>query len=301
MNHNMSNMNAENDASELTPLPGNHWDLVIRPRGRWFDLHMADVWRYRDLVYMFVRRDFVAKYKQTILGPAWFIIQPLLTTIVFVVVFGNIANLSTDTLPKMLFYLSGNILWMYFSAVLVATSNTFVGNAHLFGKVYFPRLAVPLSLACSHLLTFGLQFVFFMCFWLFYVLRGAEIQLTPVAFLFPLLVLIMASLALGMGILFSAMTTKYRDLRFLLEFGVRLAMYATPVIFPLSSITGGRMRLVLLANPITPIIEVFRLGFLGQGTLHWGWLAYSAGFALVSLVLGIVIFNRVERTFMDTV
>ncbi len=291
----------EQNANGITPLPDEQWDLVIRPRGRWFDLHLADVWRYRDLVYMFVRRDFVSKYKQTILGPAWFIIQPLLTTIVFAVVFGNIANLSTDQLPKMLFYLSGNVLWMYFSAVLVATSNTFVGNAHLFGKVYFPRLAVPVSLAISHLLTFGLQFLFFLGFWAFYSLRGAAIQMTAAVLLFPALVVIMAGLALGCGILFSALTTKYRDLRFLLEFGVRLAMYATPVIFPLSSITGGRLRLVLLANPMTPIIEVFRLGFLGQGTLHWGWLAYSSGFALLSLALGVVIFNRVERTFMDTV
>ncbi len=291
----------KNEATSLTPLPAQHWDLRIRPRGRWFDLHLHDLWRYRDLVYMFVRRDFVSKYKQTILGPTWFLIQPLLTTIVFVVVFGNIANLSTDRLPKMLFYLSGNVVWMYFAAVLVATANTFVGNANLFGKVYFPRLAVPVSLAISHLLTFGLQFLFFMCFWAFYAVRGADIEITGAVFLFPVLILLMAALALGMGILFSALTTKYRDLRFLLEFGVRLAMYATPVIFPLSSITGGRLRLVLLANPMTPIIEVFRLGFLGQGTLHWGWLGYSAGFALVALIAGMVIFNRVERTFMDTV
>ncbi len=290
-----------NDFDHITPVPDQQWDLIIRPQGRWFDLHVSDLWRYRDLVYMFVRRDFVSKYKQTILGPAWFVIQPLLTTIVFTVVFGNIANLSTDRLPKMLFYLSGNVLWMYFSAVLVATSNTFIGNAHLFGKVYFPRLAVPVSLAISHLLTFALQFGFFMMFWAFYMARGADIHMTPAVLLFPVLVLIMAGLALGLGILFSALTTKYRDLRFLLEFGVRLAMYATPVIFPLSSITGGRLRLVLLANPITPIIEVFRLGFMGQGTLHWGWLGYSAGFAIVALITGIIIFNRVERTFMDTV
>ncbi len=290
-----------NDFDHITPVPDQQWDLIIRPQGRWFDLHVSDLWRYRDLVYMFVRRDFVSKYKQTILGPAWFVIQPLLTTIVFTVVFGNIANLSTDRLPKMLFYLSGNVLWMYFSAVLVATSNTFIGNAHLFGKVYFPRLAVPVSLAISHLLTFALQFGFFMMFWAFYMARGADIHMTPAVLLFPVLVLIMAGLALGLGILFSALTTKYRDLRFLLEFGVRLAMYATPVIFPLSSITGGRLRLVLLANPITPIIEAFRLGFMGQGTLHWGWLGYSAGFAIVALITGIIIFNRVERTFMDTV
>jgi len=277
------------------------WDLVIRPQSRWFDLRLQDLWRYRDLVMLFVRRDFVAQFKQTILGAAWFVIQPLLTTIVFAVVFGNLAGLSTDRLPKMLFYLSGNVVWLYFSNVLTASANTFVGNAHLFGKVYFPRLAVPLSLAVSNLIKFGLQVGFFLAFWLYYALMGADICMTPVVFMFPVLVLMMAGQALGVGILFSALTTKYRDLRFLLEFGVRLAMYATPVIFPLSSITGGRLRLVLLANPMTPIIETFRRGFLGQGVLHWGWLAYSAGFAVVALLVGVVAFNRVERTFMDTV
>ena len=274
---------------------------MIRPQSGWLDLHLLDLWRYRDLVLLFIRRDFVAQFKQTILGPAWFVIQPLLTTIVFTVVFGNLANLSTDGLPKMLFYLSGNVIWMYFSGVLTATANTFVGNAHLFGKVYFPRLAVPLSITISSLLKFGLQVLLFLAFWLYFSLTGAPIRLTSAAWLFPMLVLIMAALSFGLGILFSAMTTKYRDLRFLLDFGVRLAMYATPVIFPLSSITGGRWRLVLLANPMTPIIEVFRLGFLGQGTLHWGWMAYSTGFAVVSLLVGVVAFNRVEKTFMDTV
>ncbi len=278
-----------------------NWDLVIRPRSGWFDLHLLDLWRYRDLVLLFVRRDFVSQFKQTILGSAWFVIQPLLTTIVFTVVFGNLANLSTDHLPKMLFYLTGNIIWMYFSGVLTSASHTFVGNAHIFGKVYFPRLVVPLSLTISNLIKFMLQFLFFIALWVYYAVIGADIRMTPAALLFPVLVLIMAGQALGFGILFSAMTTKYRDLRFLLEFGVRLAMYATPVIFPLSSITGGRLRLVLLMNPMTPIIEIFRLGFLGQGTLHWGWLAYSAGFAVVSLLVGVVAFNRVERTFMDTV
>jgi len=277
------------------------WDLVIRPQSGWFDLQFRDLWRYRDLVMRVVRRDIVAQFKQTILGSSWFVIQPLLTTIVFAVVFGNLAGLSTDHLPKMLFYFSGNVVWLYFSNVLTASANTFVGNAHLFGKVYFPRLAVPLSLTISNLIKFGLQVGFFLVFWLYYALMGTGIRMTPASFLFPVLVLIMAGQALGVGILFSAMTTKYRDLRFLLEFGVRLAMYATPVIFPLSSITGGRLRLVLLANPMTPVIEVFRLGFLGQGTLNWGWLAYSACFAIVSLLVGVVAFNRVERTFMDTV
>jgi len=276
------------------------WDLVIRPHAGLWELHLRDLWRYHDLVQLFVRRDFVAHFKQTILGPAWFIIQPLLSTIVFTVVFGSIAKLSTDGLPKMLFYLSGNVVWAYFSGVLTATSNTFAGNAHLFGKVYFPRLAVPLSITISNLLQFGLQVVFFLVFWAYFALSGADIRITPAALLFPLLVLIMAGQALGLGVIFSSMTTKYRDLRFLLDFGVRLLMYATPVIYPLSSIPD-RWRWVLLANPMTPIIEIFRRGFLGQGDLHWGWLAYSAAFAIAALLGGTAIFNRVEKTFMDTV
>ena len=276
------------------------WRLVICPRAGWFDLHLKDLWTYRDLVMMFVKRDFVAQFKQTILGPVWFVLQPLLTTIVFTIVFGNIASLSTDGLPKMLFYLSGNVVWMYFSGVLTAASNTFVGNAHLFGKVYFPRLAVPLSLAISHALKFVLQFLFLLCFVAYYRLTGASVCFTAVAWLFPLLVLLMAGQALGLGIIFSSLTTKYRDLRFLLEFGVRLLMYATPVIFPLSAIPG-KWRWVLLANPMTPIIEIFRLAFLGQGVFSWWQLGYSAAFTVVSLLVGVALFNRVERTFMDTV
>ena len=276
------------------------WQLIIRPHGGWFELHLSDLWRYRDLVWMFVRRDFSAQFKQTLLGPVWFVLQPLLTTLVFVIVFGNIAKLSTDGLPKLLFYLSGNVIWMYFSGVLTAASNTFVANAHLFGKVYFPRLAVPLSLALSNLLKFGLQFVFFLCFAGYYALTGTSIHFTAYAWLFPLLILIMAGQALGLGVLFSAMTTKYRDLRFLLEFGVRLLMYATPVVYPLASIPD-KWRWFLLANPMTPVIETFRLAFLGQGTFSWWHLGYSSAFAVVSLLFGAAIFNRVERTFMDTV
>ncbi len=279
---------------------GRKWQLVIRPHGGWFELHLSDLWRYRDLVWMFVRRDFSAQFKQTLLGPVWFVLQPLLTTFVFVIVFGNIAKLSTDGLPKLLFYLSGNVIWMYFSGVLTAASNTFVANAHLFGKVYFPRLAVPLSLSISHLLKFGLQFLFFLCFTGYYLFTGTSVHFTSFVWLFPLLILIMAGQALGLGILFSAMTTKYRDLRFLLEFGVRLLMYATPVVYPLASIPE-KWRWFLLVNPMTPVIETFRLAFLGQGTFSWWHLGYSAGFAAVSLLFGAAIFNRVERTFMDTV
>lgn len=294
-------MNSGNQTPVLTPLPADYpWQLVLRSRSRWFELHLADLWRYRDLVAMFVRRDFVSQFKQTVFGPAWFVIQPLLTTLVFVVVFGNIANLSTDGLPKLVFYLSGNVFWMYFANVLTATSNTFIGNAHLFGKVYFPRLAVPLSLTFSHLLKFALQFAFFICFVAYDLLRGADIHFTRLAWLLPVFILIMAGQALGLGILFSSLTTKYRDLRFLLDFGVRLLMYGTPVVYPLAAIPD-QWRWILLVNPMTPLIEGFRLGFLGQGTFSWFLLGYSAAFAVASLFLGTIIFNRVERTFMDTV
>lgn len=288
-------------ASTLTPQsPNRSWRLVIRPRSKWLDLQLADLWRYRDLVALFVRRDFVSEFKQTVLGPTWFILQPLLTTLVFVVVFGRMVGLSTDGLPGMLFYLSGNVVWMYFSNVLTATANTFVANANLFGKVYFPRLAVPLSLTISHLLKFALHLVFFAVCWGFFSLQGQSIYMTALAWLVPFLVITMAGLALGLGIIFSALTTKYRDLRFLLEFGVRLLMYGTPVIYPLSVIPE-KWRWVMLANPVTPLVEAFRLAFLGQGTVTAAHLAYSAAFALVALLGGAVIFHRVERTFMDTV
>lgn len=276
------------------------WDFIIRPGKGLFDLQLRELWRYRDLIMLFVRRDFVSKFKQTILGPAWFVIQPLLSTIMFTIVFGNIAQLSTDGLPKMLFYLSGNILWLYFSSSLTLCSSTFVDNAHIFGKVYFPRLVVPVSIVLSQSLTLALQFAFFLCFMGYYVAAGAEIRPNMYIFLFPVLVLLMAGMSLGLGIIFSSMTTKYRDMRFLLEFGVRLAMYATPAIYPLSSIPE-KYRLFILANPMTPIIETFRYGFMGQGTFSWAYLGYSAGFTVVVLFVGAVLFTRVERTFMDTV
>lgn len=284
-------------ASDRQP---EQWDLVIQPRRSLFDLHLDDLWRYRDLVYLFVRRDFVAQFKQTVLGPAWFVINPLLTTVVFTVVFGNIAKLSTDGLPPMIFYLSGNIVWQYFSDCLLKTSSTFTANAGIFGKVYFPRLAVPVSLVISGLIKFFLQLVFFLGFWTWFSLQGAPIDLTAAALALPLLILLMAGMSLGLGIIFSSMTTKYRDLTFLLGFGVRLAMYGTPVIFPLSSV-DEEYRWILLANPMTPVIEAFRAGFLGQGMFDPGLLAYSAGFTAAVLLLGIVIFNRVEKSFMDTV
>ena len=276
------------------------WDLVIQPRSKWFALHLDDMWRYRDLVLLFVRRDFVAQFKQTILGPIWFVLQPLITTIMFVIVFGNIANLSTEGVPKILFYMSGNVLWMYFAECLTKNANTFTENAQLFGKVYFPRLTVPLSVTISGLLRLGLQLLFFSCFMVYFAVKEGGLELRWTAALLPVLILLMAGLSLGLGIIFSSLTTKYRDLRFLLEFGIRLVMYTTTVIYPLSAIPE-KWRWVVLLNPMTPIIETFRHGFLGGGTFSWSHLAYSGGFMAVALLIGIVIFTKIERTFMDTV
>ena len=283
-----------------TPYDEN-WDMVIEPQRGLLDLRLGELWRYRDLVMLFVRRDFVAIYKQTILGPLWYLIQPLLTTVIFTFIFGSIASLPTDGLPQFLFYMSGTVVWSYFAACLTKTSETFVQNSNLFGKVYFPRLAVPVSILISNLITFLIQFAMFLAFVAFFVVRG-----TPIHFnwlwiaLSPILILMMAGLGLGFGIIISSLTTKYRDLRFLVTFGVALLMYATPVIYPVSSIPE-RFQWIILANPMTPVIEAFRFAFLGAGTVDVNHLLYSFGFMLVVVILGSIIFNRVEQTFMDTV
>jgi len=277
-----------------------NWDLIITPRKKWYDLQLVDVWRYRDLIALFVRRDFVSRFKQTVLGPLWFIIQPLFTSIVFTVIFGQIARLPTDGLPQILFYMSGNVAWHYFSGCLNGTSNTFTSNAGIFGKVYFPRLVTPISLVISNLISFSIQFVFFLGFLFYFMLQGSDVGLTPWALALPLLIVLMAGLGLGFGIIISSMTTKYRDLNYLVSFGVSLWMYATPIIYPVSSIPE-RWRWVADVNPVTPIIETFRAGFLGAGNASWSGLAYSAGFMLVVMFIGVVIFNRVEKTFIDTV
>lgn len=276
------------------------WDMIIQPQRRLFDLRLPELWKYRDLVMLFVRRDFVSVYKQTILGPLWYLIQPLLTTLTFTVIFGNIAQLPTDGLPQFLFYMSGTVVWTYFADCLTKTSNTFVNNSNLFGKVYFPRMAVPVSILISNLITFFIQFAFFLAFVGYFALSGATIKPNLWILSFPLLILIMAGLGLGLGILISAMTTKYRDLRFLVTFGVSLLMYATPVIYPASSIPA-RFQMLIKANPMTPIVETFRYGFLGAGSVHPLDLAYSFGIMIVIVILGSVVFNRVESTFMDTV
>ncbi len=288
------------DIQEL-PLQDENWDMVIEPQRGLLDLRFRELWRYRDLVLLFVRRDFVAVYKQTILGPLWYLIQPLLTTLTFTVIFGQIASLPTDGLPQFLFYMSGTVIWAYFADCLNKTSNTFVGNANLFGKVYFPRMAVPVSILISNLITFSIQFILFILFILFFVLRGTPIQphWTWIA-LSPVLVVMMAGLGLGFGIIISSLTTKYRDLRFLVQFGVQLLMYATPVIYPVSSIPE-RFQWLILANPMTPIVEAFRYAFLGAGETQLSYLLYSFGFMLAVVFLGSLVFNRVEQTFMDTV
>jgi lipopolysaccharide transport system permease protein len=283
-----------------TTTENDSWDLIITPRKKWYDLQLREVWHYRDLIALFVRRDFISRYKQTILGPLWFIIQPLFTSIIYTVIFGQIAKLPTDGLPQMLFYMSGTVMWHYFSGCLNGTSTTFTSNAGIFGKVYFPRLVTPISIVISNLFSFAIQFVFFLAFFLYFYLRGSSVFFTAWALTLPLLIVLMAGLGLGFGIIISSLTTKYRDLSYLVGFGVGLWMYATPVIYPVSTIPE-RWRWIADINPISPIIETFRAGFLGAGAASWMGLVYSFVFMLVVLLIGIVIFNRVEKTFIDTV
>jgi len=278
----------------------NKWDLVIRPQRSWWDLRLYELWRYRDLIWLLVWRDFVAYYKQTILGPLWYLIQPLLTTVVFTVIFGGIAHLSTDGLPPFLFYMAGNTVWSYFAACLTNTSNTFTSNAAIFGKVYFPRLSIPISVIISNLISFGIRLGVFLAFWVYFMLTGSAIHPNLWILLLPVLLVLMAGQGLGMGIIISSLTTKYRDLQQLVGFGVQLFMYATPVIYPLSTVKGI-WRWIILVNPMTSVVETFRLAFLGTSSLSPISLLYSAGFMVVVFVFGVFIFNRVETTFMDTV
>lgn len=276
------------------------WTMIVKPQRSLLDFHFRDLWNYRDLIILFVKRDFVALYKQTILGPLWYLIQPLLTTITFTVIFGRIAKLSTDGMPHILFYLSGITLWNYFAECLNKTSNTFISNAHIFGKVYFPRLTVPVSIVISNLISFLIQFLLFVLVLLYFMSFRDDILPNKFIFLLPLLVLVMAGIGLGLGIIISSLTTKYRDLRFLIVFGVQLLMFATPVIYPLSTLSL-KQRSIILLNPLSSIIETFRFAFTGVGEFSWLYLAYSFFFMIVVLLIGILLFNKVERSFMDTV
>jgi lipopolysaccharide transport system permease protein len=276
------------------------WTEVIQPETSLFDLKLKDVWRHRDLLVMFVRRDFVATYKQTILGPIWFFIQPILTTLTFTLIFGKIAQISTDGIPMILFYLAGITLWNYFAECLNKTATVFRDNANIFGKVYFPRLVMPLSIVVSNLVRLGIQFLLFLIGWMYYLYTTTVVHPNATVFLFPVLILLLGTLALAFGMIISALTTKYRDLIFLLTFGVQLLMYATPIIYPLSSISSKYVWLIKL-NPMTSIIENFRYGFMGSGHFDGGGLIYTTVFTLVTLTIGTVIFNKIERGFMDTV
>jgi lipopolysaccharide transport system permease protein len=276
------------------------WTELIEPSTRLMDLRLKEVWRYRDLVMMFVRRDFVANYKQTILGPIWFFLQPLLTTLTYILIFGRVAGLSTDGLPMLTFYLAGVTIWNYFSETLNKTASVFKDNAQMFGKVYFPRLTMPVSIVISNLIRFLIQFILFLIIWIYYLTQKNSIAPNMFIILTPLLVFMMGVLALGFGMIISALTTKYRDLIFLLTFGVQLLMFATPVIYPLSSIPE-KYKWLIIANPMSSIVETFRYAFLGSGSFHWAYLIYSFVFTIVVLIIGTIVFNKVEKSFTDTV
>ena len=277
------------------------WTEIIEPQSSLFDWRLEEVWNYRDLLKMFVKRDFVATYKQTILGPMWFFIQPIFTAITFTIVFGNFAGISSDGQPRIVFYMAGLTLWNYFSECFTKASSVFTSNAGIFGKVYFPRLIMPLTIVASNLIRFGIQFLLFLCFF-FYFLLNENKSIHPNLFILltPFLIILMAGISLGAGLIFSSLTTKYKDLTFLLTFAIQLLMYATPVIYPLTAIPEKYKTYVLL-NPLSSVIETFRYGYLGTGTFSWGALGYSTIFMVILLLVGITIFNRVERSFMDTV
>jgi lipopolysaccharide transport system permease protein len=281
-----------------------HWDLILKPRGFSFALHLTEIWHYRDLLWLFVKRDFVSFYKQTILGPLWFFIQPLITTVIYTFVFGGLAGISADNIPHPLFYMAGITAWNYFSDCITKTSTVFRDNANIFGKVYFPRIIMPLSLVVSNLIRFAVQMILFLFTMAYYYwIKGASFHVTGYIFLFPLIVLLMALLGLGIGMIVSAMTTRYRDLAFLVLFGVQLLMYATTVVYPLSVVDQKFPKIgwLIKYDPMTPIIETFRLGFLGGGTFTWGLLTYATATTLGVLFLGVYTFNRVEKNFVDTI
>ncbi len=273
---------------------------IIKPMSGWFDIHLGELLKCGDLIFLFVKRDFIAIYKQTILGPIWFLLQPLMSTLVFTIVFGFVAQLSTDGIPHALFYLSGIICWFYFSECLLKTSETFITNRDLFGKVYFPRLTIPISIVITNLITFGIQFLLLLIFLIYYYFQGYPITINWKLALLPLLVIQMAALGLGCGIIVSSLTTKYKDLQFLLKFGIQLWMYATPIVYPIS-IIPVKWHWVILLNPMSAIVETFRNVLTGAGRIDMGMLGLSAGMTLFLLIAGLILFSRIEKTVMDTV
>lgn len=276
---------------------------IIIPKKNLFDVNLKEIWQYKDLLFLFVRRDFVATYKQTILGPLWFIIQPIFTTLIFTLIFGKLASIPTDDLPPILFYMCGVTCWNYFSESLSKTSNTFTSNANIFGKVYFPRLIVPISIIISNMVKFVIQGFMFLLVLSYYYFSGAQVNPNITMAVLPILLLLMAGLGLGFGILISSLTTKYRDFQFLVVFGVQLFMYATPIVYPLSLAKEklGTFSWIAFANPMSSIVEAMKYAFLGQGQFSWYHLGYSFIFMLILLTLGVITFNKVEQNFMDTV
>lgn len=290
------------------PTDEQGWSTVIKPKNSLFEVDLKEIWRYRDLISLFIKRNIITQYKQTILGPVWYVVQPALTVIMYMIVFGGIAGIPTDGVPRPLFYLAGTCMWQYFSDCLTKTSNTFVDNAGIFGKVYFPRMVVPISNVLSNLLRFAIQFGFFVLIYIIYLAIGqTTAHLNWFALLFPVLLVIMAGLALGFGILISSMTTKYRDLQIFFTFFVQLWMYATPIVYPLSQTNSMRwcgipVHTLMCLNPVTPIIETFKYGFLDCGAfVGWRWLIYSFIFMILVLGFGVLVFNKVQKSFMDTV
>ncbi len=288
------------DMEKQTNKYQENWTIEIKPKKKWLDVDLKGLWRYRDLYYMYVKRDIVTVYKQTILGPLWFLVQPMLTTVMYMFVFGGLAGISTDGVPQPLFYMAGILLWNYFNSVFMESSNVFMKNASVFGKVYFPRLVVPLSGMTSNLIKLGIQLLLFLGIYFYFYIQGSPLQMNWTICLFPFLVVLIAFHAMAGGLIVSAMTTKYRDLTMLVTFGIQLFMYATPVIYPLSA-APEKYRDIIALNPLTPVFEMFKYSSMGCGTPDWGGLAYSTLFMLVTMFFAVIIFSRVERNFMDTV
>ncbi|MBI28599.1 MAG: hypothetical protein CFH21_00583 [Alphaproteobacteria bacterium MarineAlpha5_Bin11] len=276
------------------------WDLVIKSKSGWFNLNLKEIYLYRDLIYLLIKRDFTTFYKQTILGPLWYVIQPLVNTLVFTVIFGKVAQISTDGTPPFIFYMAGTVAWGYFATCLTLTSNTFVTNASIFGRVYFPRITVPISQVVISLFQFLIQFIIFLCFLFYFLFKGADIQLNNLVLILPLILLQMAILGLGVGILISSLTAKYRDLTFAMTFGVQLWMFATPVVYPLS-IVPQEYRMLAALNPMTSIIELFRKSFLGTSSIEIVHIIISIIITVILFVIGLILFSRIEKDFMDTV
>lgn len=290
-----------NTSEAITMHPPEKWDIIITPHHGLFHINFKEIWEHRDLVYLFVRRDFVSKFKQTILGPLWFLLQPVFTMLIYMLVFGNIARISTAGLPPALFYLAGITIWNYFSDCFLATSNTFVVNQNIFGKVYFPRITVPLSVVISNLLKFFIQFILFIGVLMWFLIQGAQVSVQWTALWWvPLLILQMAIMGMGMGMVFSSLSTKYRDLQFLITFGVQLLMYATPVIYPLTEVPL-KYSAIIQANPLAPVVETFRYLFTGKGMYSLELLAYSWLATLFVFFMGMLVFNKTEKYFIDTV